>query len=216
LSFLASLTAIGIALYSVVATWLTLGQTRAGSADWLQALLASFAPWLILAGGGILASIANRKIEGIFANESTRIPVLNQMTRVGEISGFQIVELPIDYAYIGASASEKLVVQTTGLRDILTPVELAACQRHEAAHLQKHHARIVGAAFFLNRLLGVFAASKAMLTELQLLSELEADNAAGDNTSLMSALEKMNAHPSRETSVRLKFLAPHETVRGKN
>jgi Zn-dependent protease with chaperone function len=203
ISFLASVSAIAIALVSVFENWLALRQGVRGSDGWFELVFSSFAPWVVLAFGGILASLANQRIESLFALDERVDPGLLGGQAVGEISGFQIVELPVSFAYVGSSWKERAVIQTVGARNTLSAGELESCLQHEVAHLRFRHVQLLATATVLNRLLGAFAASKAMLTELTLLAELSADRSVDDSHALRSALFKLNPKRSRELSIRL-------------
>ncbi|MCX8528554.1 MAG: M48 family metalloprotease [Rhodoluna sp.] len=206
LSFLASLGAVLLALWSVFENWLVLRQGVTSSVGWVHLLMSSLAPWAALALGGILASVANHRIGSLFDSERHSPPTLLGGQRVGELDGFQVIELPISFAYVGSSWRDRSIVQSKGARDSLTPTELESCLRHEVAHLRFRHVQILTTATVLNRLFGTLTASKAMLTELNLLVELAADRAVENKSALRSSLLKLDPLPSRELAIRLHIL----------
>ena len=62
-SALALLTALGLAVWSIFDTYATL-QTVSGAADFWPSIASSFAPWLLLAFGGIMMALLRREQSG--------------------------------------------------------------------------------------------------------------------------------------------------------
>jgi Zn-dependent protease with chaperone function len=204
-SVLAFASALLVACYSVFTTWTNLQQTRVGSDLWLEALVVSFAPWLVLAFAGIATALVNQKLDGIFDHSLRVAPTLMGAKRVGEVSGYAVMELPLDFVYIGSTATERVIVQTRGVRELLSPEELQACQQHEVAHLRLRHGRISAFVSLASQLLGGFAVTRAMNSELSLLLELVADSKVEDKPALKLALQKF-VDGDREVGVRLAVL----------
>lgn len=206
-SVLAAIAAVMIAVTSIFATWLELQSAKVGDSDWIFTLAISFAPWLILAIGGILLAVINNKFERVF-RESPRItPGLLGGKEVGRVAGFRIIELPLDFVYLGSSYADNAVIQTRAAIRELSQAELKACIDHEVAHLRSRHGLIVQALAFVQQALGVFGASKVMVNEVRVLIELAADRKVTDKTATRSALLKLDgAQMSRETRLRLAYL----------
>ena len=205
-SVLAFTAALSIACLSIFSTWTQLQATRIGSDRWVEALVVSFAPWLVLAFAGVATALANQKLEGLFDRANRIQPGLLAATRVGEFAGFKVLELPLDFAYIGASTADRAIVQTTGARSTLTPSELTACYEHEAAHLKGGHAKITQLIALATQTLGAFAVTRALGAEVSLLLELLADSRVKNTAALNSALEKLGGS-DREAKARLRLLS---------
>jgi hypothetical protein len=205
-SIMAAALALGLACYSVFITWTNLQETRIGSDSWLEALVVSFAPWLVLAFAGIATALVNQKLEGVFSSAHKVSPALMGAKQVGEFEGFAVLELPLDFAYLGSRATDRTILQTRGARKKLTIGELQVCHRHEVAHLRMRHGRVVAAVALANQLLGSFAVTRAMSAEVSLLIELVADSAVEDKETLSRALHKLGSR-DREAQIRIAVLA---------
>ncbi len=206
-SVIAAAAAVVIAVLSVFATWLELQRTGVGESDWVLALTVSFAPWLILAFGGILLALVNTKLERAF-QEAPRVELgLLGGKEVGRVSGFRIIELPLEFNYLGSSYSDKAVIRTKGSVRELSESELQACTEHEVAHLKARHGLMLRALAFVQQSLGVFGASRVMANEVRVLIELAADRKVEDRVAARSALLKLvGEKPDREARLRLAFL----------
>lgn len=204
--FVASVLALAVAAllacYSIFATWTELQATRVGSDRWFEALVVSFAPWLVLAFAGIAAGLANQRLEGLFQPENRITPGLLGARQVGSFDGFRVLELPLEFVYLGSSATERAVVQTSGARLALSKQEMLACYQHEAAHLRGHHAKIAASLTVPLAAFGWLAVTRAMTKEVSLLLELLADKSVGDKFALSAAIAKVSS-PDNETSWRL-------------
>jgi Zn-dependent protease with chaperone function len=205
-SVIAAIAALGVAVASIFQTWFSLHRQSLRPDDLVSVLVSSFMPWVALAVGGILISLVNMRIEPLLDKQKAPNLNLSGGLPVDTCEGFDVFELPVDVAFIGAAAKDRAIIRTRGARTALTPKELEACQRHEAAHLRLRHARVLSFANLTNRLLGVFSASRAMLRELSVLIELVADKNAKDPVSLTRALAKLDPGLSDETVIRKRLL----------
>lgn len=205
-SALAFIAALSLACYSVFATWTNLQQTRIGSDSWLEALIVSFAPWLVLAFAGVATALVNQKLDGVFDHSHRVAPALMGAKKVDEFDGFAVLELPLDFVYLGSSSVDRSILQTRGAREALTIEELLVCHQHEAAHLRLRHGRISAAIALIGTLLGGFAATRAMSSEVSVLLELSADSKVSNKRALTSALKKIESG-DRESQIRLALLS---------
>lgn len=201
-SVLCAALAFGLAAYSVFETWLQIDQRPAGTKQWIEVLVTSFAPWLTLAVAGILVALADQKLEGFFGASRRVTPGLLGGIVVGRFDNYTIIELPLPILYVGSSHKDRAILQTTGASGILTESELSACYQHEAAHLRGRHAPLLGVLNLVRHTLGIFAVTKAMVSEVGLLVELLADSKVADRTALTSALRKIGKM-DRELRIRL-------------
>jgi Zn-dependent protease with chaperone function len=204
-SVLALTAAALLACYSIFATWAELQATRVGSDRWFEALVFSFAPWLVLAFAGIAAGLANQRLEGLFQPENRITPGLLGARHVSSFDGFRVLELPLEFVYLGSSATDQAILQTTGARCALSREELLACYQHEAAHLKGHHSKITASLTVPVAAFGWLAVTRAMTKETSLFLELLADKSVSDKLALRTALAKVGS-PDNETSWRLKVL----------
>ena len=205
-SALAFIAALFLACYSVFETWTNLQQTRIGSDTWLEALIVSFAPWLVLAFAGVATALVNQKLDGVFDHSHRVAPALLGAKKVAEFDAFDVLELPLDFMYLGSSSVDRSILQTRGAREALTSQELKVCHQHEAAHIRLRHGRIAATIALINTLLGGVAATRAMTTEVSVLLELSADSRVSNKPALVSALKKIGSG-DRESLIRLSLLS---------
>lgn len=203
-SVLAAVAAIGLAVFSAFENWMTMHRDGFNG-GWLPALIAGFAPWAILAAGGILMAIASTKFEQLYSKAAELDPDLLGGRQVGERSGFKLFEIPLDIAYIGCSGATRSVVYASGIFSVLNADEFEAALAHEVAHLRARHPQMLSFVRWVGRLFSAFKASAILESEVYLLCELAADRGVGDQGSLRSGLEKIVGHEDLEVRIRLSF-----------
>lgn len=204
---LAAAFAVFLAVWSVFETWLVLGNEKE-PVNWFEAISVAFAPWVLLAVGGISIALVNDRLADLFAPE-VRVDLSALGGRpVAKHLGYSVVELPLPIAHIGSSSRERVILQTSGARTLLSEAELLASWQHEAAHLRLHHGRVTAVVNLVDVLFKRFAATQALKREVTLLLELIADRAVTDRTSAATALAKLRGGtPEREVQIRLVHLA---------
>jgi Zn-dependent protease with chaperone function len=169
--------AIGIAVASIFETYLKLAESPVGSSGWLATLAVSFAPWLILASSGIALALANQRLEPILASAREAGPLLDASLRPWmTFQGYRVmrIELPI---MVSAVARGKILISTKAART-LRESELHAVLWHEIGHLRGGHNQLKQLAGFVRSLSPWLVASKALVNEVNRLSEIDADRFA--------------------------------------
>ncbi len=180
---IATAAAFVISIWAYFDTLAALNANELGSATWFAALIVSFAPWLALAVGGISLAVFNARLEPVVANAKeiapliamTKQPLMHFMgTRV------YLVELPFAFAL----ASNRDILISSFAKDHLSQDELNAVLWHELGHVKQKHFAIKRLARFILALSQRLAASRALVSEIELLCEIAADK---------FALKKVNA-----------------------
>lgn len=174
---LATIFALGLGVWSIVETWAALAISPAGSEAWLSALAVSFAPWLFLALAGISLALVNLKIEPLIQAARATQPLLEASLRPRlNFHGSAVFE--IDLPVPLAMTSKGRIILSSQLRQLLSEAELDAVLWHERGHLALRHNQLKSLARFVRQLSPTLAASKALVFELEILSELAADHFA--------------------------------------
>ncbi len=174
---IAALIALAVTIWSVAETWVALEATPAGSANWLAAFWVSFAPWLMLAAAGISLALVNLRIEPLVAAAKQTAPLFDGALRpVQNFMGVEVCEisLPIAVAFI----RNRQIVLSSGVRQVLTQEQFEAVLWHELAHVRGNHNSLKRLAGFVRTVSPRLAASKALVTQVEILCELAADKSA--------------------------------------
>lgn len=176
-SGMATALALGVAIWSIHDTYLTLAANPPGTSGWLATFGISFAPWVILAISGIALALVNQRIEPLIAGTRSTTPLLDSALRPWmNFDGHRVmqIELPVMFA---AVARGKILVSTTAARS-LRESELHAVLWHEVGHLRGQHNRLKMLATFVRTLSPWLVASRALVDEVDRLSEIDADQFA--------------------------------------
>ena len=178
---LASLLGLSITAYLAFDSWLTLNRNPAGTGDWLATVAASFAPWLLLALGGISLALISRTFDPLMESARSIQTILDQAGR--PLTLFQDVHVLVistdqPLAFTRNSAAKPVIVVTTGLLEILTPDELQAVFWHELGHLRLGHLRLKALSGAVLALSPWLLASRALVSEVNWYCELAADRFA--------------------------------------
>ena len=174
---LASLLAVGIAIWAYSDTLIALNSNAIGDEKWYLALIVSFAPWLALAIGGITIALINIKLEPMFEAAREIVPLLDlgkqpMLNFMG--TPVSVVQLP--FAYALATNSEIIISQFAV--DHLSKDELDAVLWHELGHVKFKHFALKKLARLIGTLSSRLAASRSMVAEVERLCEISADNCA--------------------------------------
>ena len=204
---IAASSAVLLAFLSVFETWLTLEQP-AGQIDWFQAISVAFAPWVLLAVGGISIAMVNQRLTSLFSSDNrVDLSILGGKS-VAQVGGYRVIELPLPFAHISSSSRDSLIIQTSGAVSLLSTRELEACWQHEVVHLKFGHGKVLSVVNLVHTLSKRLVATQALKREVTLLLELIADKAVSDRAAARSALVKLGGtEPSREIMLRLRYLA---------
>lgn len=174
---IATATALIVSIWSVVATWLTLEANPALSPNWLLAFGISFAPWLMLALGGISLALINLRIEPLIHFARKTHPQFQSALRpVQNFMGKEVFELPLSLPV--AFTRRGQIIVSTAVRDSLPDDEFQAVLWHELAHIALKHNSLKSLAGFVQSISPGLAASKALVIQVDALCEIAADKRA--------------------------------------
>lgn len=181
----AMLVAIGVSFWGYTQTVQSLNDSEFGSQNWWLELLLSFAPWIVLAVGGVTLALVNQRIEPMLNTATAVTPLLN-LSKVPMRSFFGVpvstVELP--FAYALATGSEILL--SSFVIDHLSKAELEAVLWHEYYHVRRKHFWLKSLARVIRVLSPRIAASRALVSEIDKLIEYSADAYAITKTDLQT------------------------------
>ena len=169
---LATIGATILAGYSVFTTWLRLQE----GGDIVFTIAASIAPWLLMGFAGVLIALANQRLSPMFDLAKRYQPRLGEVAR--EISKYRratIYELEVP-GYLAITKDKGIYLSEAVFE--LPAKQLEAILRHEYGHIKLGHERVKAFAYAVYQLLPWFAASRALVFEVDRLVELSADKYA--------------------------------------
>jgi Zn-dependent protease with chaperone function len=169
---LASAAAIALAAWSIFSTWRALQQDQ----DLWFVLAASVAPWLLLGFTGILLALANQRLAPLFDVATRYAPQLEHLAR--QISQYRmatVYELDVP-GYLAITRDKNIYLSKAVFE--LPAKQLEAILRHEYGHIKLGHERVKSFAYLVYQLFPWFAASRALVFEVDKLVELSADKYA--------------------------------------
>lgn len=213
---LALMSALAIAIWSVFDTYARL-QTVDASTDVAASILASFAPWLLLAFGGITLALISQRLEPFAKTAEVEQVSFNGGSLLRKHRGVQVfvVELPVVLAFsIGrsASAGDAKIVVTRQTVETLSADELASVLDHEFYHLKARHQLGQALVKLLSALTARLLTTRLLLRETDLLTELAADQFAARNSNpatVAAALSRLIGHRNdRASAIRLEAPSP--------
>ncbi len=211
---LAVFIALSVAIWSVFDTYARL-RTLDASSDVAASILASFAPWLLLAFGGITLALISQRLEPFAKADEAEQVSFNGGSLLRTYRGVQVyvVELPVVLAFsIGRSAraSNAKIVVTRQTLETLSGGELESVLDHEFYHLKARHQLGQALVKLLSALTARLLTTRLMMRETDLLTELAADQFAARNstpTTAAAALRRLIGHRNdRASTVRLEAL----------
>ncbi len=207
-SALALLTALGLAVWSIFDTYATL-QTVSGASDFWPSIASSFAPWLLLAFGGISLALITQRLEPLGSLDATAPTSITGGSTLRMHRGVRVVvvELPFVLAFsLGRSitSTDAQIVVTRQTIAQLTEAELEAVLDHEFYHLKARHQLCNGLVKLLSLLTSRLLTTRLMTRETELLFELAADRFAAKQrgpSATGAALRLLLGQRSDRTSV---------------
>lgn len=218
----AMLAAIGLAVWSVFETYATLQRVDSVENVFLSIIL-SFAPWVLLALGGISLALITQRLEPLGNGEAEAPNSISGGSTIRIHRGVRVVvvDLPVVLVFsLGRSttSADAQIVVTRQTFAQLTEVELDAVLDHEFYHLKARHPLWNGIVKVLALLTSRLLTTRLMTREIELLLELAADRyAAKQNGSVAvaSALRKLlGSNTSRQAKHRLRYLTLVAIERG--
>lgn len=172
LSLLAGIAAVVIAVGFVFESYFDL---QAGD-DLGQTLLISFAPWLLLAFGGVLLAITNLRLAPYFESRSKSLDLDELSVSTDQVfEGAPVQELRVPGFF--AIAKDGRIYLSTDALALERPL-VEAVLWHELGHIRLGHQQLRALARFANTLLPWFLVSSVFNHELHRLGELAADKYA--------------------------------------
>ena len=169
---LATITVTVLAGYSIFSTWLRLQE----GGDIIFTIAASIAPWLLMGFAGVLIALANQRLAPMFDLAKRYQPRLGEVAR--EISRYRratVYELEVP-GYLAITKDKGIYLSKSVFE--LPAKQLEAILRHEYGHIKLGHERVKAFAYGIYQLLPWFAASRALVFEVDRLVELSADKYA--------------------------------------
>lgn len=152
-----------------------------GDDAWMLALAVSFTPWLALAIGGVSLALINQRLEPLFERAKQIRPFIDlSKTPVRNFMDVQIYAVDLPFAYALATNREILVSTFAQLH--LSADELEAVLWHELHHVKQKHFAIKRLARMIRELSPRLAASWVMVSEIERLIEIAADDFALKHT----------------------------------
>lgn len=144
-------------------------------------LISNLAIWAVLALGGVTLALINNRIEPLIERAKEIRPMLSSAAKVVEV--FQGVPVKVIRANVPVLFSEvnygsKCILVTSAALDQLTREELEAGFWHEIGHLRGRHARLRSFAKLIRVITPRILASRCLVTEIDRLTELAADQFA--------------------------------------
>lgn len=169
---LASAAAISLAAWSIFSTWTALQQNQ----DLWFVVAASIAPWLLLGFTGVLLALANQRLAPLFDVANRNAPQLGQVARqISQYRRATVFELDVP-GYLAITRDKNIYLSKAVFE--LPEKQLAAILRHEYGHIKLGHEKVKGFAYLAYQLFPWFAASRALVFEVDKLVELSADKYA--------------------------------------
>jgi Zn-dependent protease with chaperone function len=169
--------AFAVAISGYFETVTQLNQNRVGSATWFEILGISFGPWFALAVGGITLAVINQKLEPLYEASKEIKPALDVGKRsLKEHNGVTIyaIDLPIPFAL----ATKREVLISSPLIANCDEMQLAAILWHETFHVRQRHYILKALARIIFQISPKLAASRALVSEVEHLLEVAADQFA--------------------------------------
>jgi Zn-dependent protease with chaperone function len=168
-SLIAVIWGVWISVFSIFNTYTQLRNEE----DLVTILVASFAPWILLALAGILLTVANQRLAGFFEVAGPIGLLAGKFVR--HFEGVEVMELSVPgYFALAKDGKIYLSPDVLGLEDS----DLQAILTHEIAHIKLGHEQIKKLAYIAYRLFPKIAASRALVSEVNQLCEIAADKRA--------------------------------------
>ena len=169
---LATAVSVVIATVSIFRTWQSLSSGQSLGIT----LLASFAPWVLLAAAGILLAMANQRLAPLFAIKDKLDPLADLTAR--QIMAYrkaQIMELDVP-GYFALTRDKQIYLSKAVFE--LPAKQLEAIMRREYGHIKLSHQNLKQFAYLIYQLFPWVVASRALVYEIDRLCELSADKYA--------------------------------------
>jgi Zn-dependent protease with chaperone function len=173
--------AIALAISVAIAGYfVTVGQLSAnqlGSPSWFEILGISFGPWAALAVGGITLALINQKLEPLYEASKILSPAIDVgRLFLKEFNGVAVYS--IDLAIPFALATKREVLLSSQLLSKASDAQLSVVLWHESFHVRQWHYSLKSLARIIFQISPKLAASRALVSEVERLLEVAADQFA--------------------------------------
>ncbi len=169
--------ALGVAIAGYLETVAQLNSSSIGSATWFEILGISFGPWIALAVGGITLALINQKLEPLYEATKELAPAIELgKDFVQNFDGVAIYAIELGAPFALATKSEVLISRQ--LIAVSTEAQLSAVLWHESFHVKQRHFLLKSLARTIYQLSPRLAASRALVSEVERLLEIAADQFA--------------------------------------
>lgn len=169
--------AIIVSIASYLETVSKLNSSKVGSASWFEIIGISFGPWVALAVGGISLALINQRLEPLIKTSKQIAPALGiGKEPLRTFNGVPVHQLELNIPFALATKSEVLL--SSFLVSKASDSELEAVLWHETFHVKQFHYSIKALSRFIFHLWPRLAASGALVSEVERLMEIAADQFA--------------------------------------
>ena len=162
---------------SIFETWIALHANPNGTEKWWLALLAGFGPWLFLATAGIGLALMNTRLAPLVESGREISPLAQLASQQIEIFRdieVRMIEIPIRHAFTDGRA----IYVSRELWSSCNAQERKHILVHEYEHIRLRHPLLKRVAQVIYALTPKFAASRALQSEVERLTEIIADRRA--------------------------------------
>jgi Zn-dependent protease with chaperone function len=195
-AFLATLAFVELVFLLALELWMQLSTTSAGLQNFAVVIFTSLAPWILLAGGSGLLVLVNARLEPL-GQQAARMKAALDSELPADFSfeGVAVSVVSVDYplAFVTRVAGKSRIIVSSGAKALLAEAELNAVLWHEIGHIWGGHNLLRRIAYLVKAVTPRLPVSQAMVANVELLCELEADGFAvmhADRGALESARAK--------------------------
>jgi Zn-dependent protease with chaperone function len=182
-AFVSTVIAIVVSVWSIFDTWQAMhNHVR----PMWQTILFSFAPWIVLALGGISMALFVQKIEPVLELRQVDKPVNNLPSDfLLDFQGIEVrvIRVKVWFAFTEGSGKRSIIYVSSEVKQSLTEKEFEALLWHEYMHAKFHHNTVKAIVRLIRHLGGIVLASRILSLEIDRLCEQAADNFAIRRTS---------------------------------
>jgi Zn-dependent protease with chaperone function len=189
-------------LISVATAFKTYQALSSRDQDWqslAEILLFSLLPWVLVAGTGIAIALINMRLEPLRLEAAEVKQSVNLLgVNTTDFHGVKVCLIPTDisFAFATTLSGKRVIVLSSGTKDLLDGEELEAVMWHELTHVKNGHLLIQGITQRLETAIPWSWFAQCFRKEFLVLSEIAADNKAVRETSsqaLQSARSKVGS-----------------------
>lgn len=195
-AFLAGLALLELVFLFVLELWMQLSTTSAGLQNLAIVIFQSLAPWVMLAAGSGLLVLINARLEPLGQQAAKSKAALDgELPADFSFEGVPVslVSVDVPLAFVTRVAGKSRIIVSAGAKALLSDEEFDAVLWHEIGHIWGGHNLLRRIAYLVKTLTPRLPVSQEMVSNVELLCELEADGFAASHankTALAAAREK--------------------------